>query len=619
MNGVTWPRTVSGVALTSTTSKFEPVLLTPQLGLNSIGWRRLLLIALDTLVLGSIARSLSLLQLPEIKGIDAMADTERFLTCPHDREMAVPWPFLAGPRDTIGTAVENVGISGWPGEVVNVSQSTSTKALSQAELHLLAGPVRIKKQAVRPILDERAASILELWLETVPERHFYLANSISWVVQGEAGAEKWLDHVFSVLQHYYRQRTDLPGSLVVETQNSVIGYGLTITDIALCAPARRTPSDAKTMRSVVHKVVTAEIKSDAALLPHLGEIETCISRGKFKFLSTQAMLNDGERMLTQVYNQMDKNKVEFGSLASPNIFYLFQLCIAGGKRELSVEGPYFRKGNTLSMHDASAQPQSAETYTHLLKFYMTAIAKHLSDLGCSVSPVSDGHPGQRMQIVLDRLRSSRNDTDVRAVRRPASFARMRRRWAMFKLARSSEIVIHRADGSQLEPDFLFICIQWILTAIISDVINLHVSTCAGEGLTSVAYRGVYCGLPVIIKVPNSKHQDARLKEWNRLTLALPRDPDVASRLPVPNYYGLFKVDGQDIMVTSDNGLSLAQLQKEDMWSLVKNTVDCLRAVGIKPTDVSPRNIVYDGSRLTIIDFVDDEVVDHDPQWQWADC
>ncbi len=151
---------------------------------------------------------------------------------------------------------------------------------------------------------------------------------------------------------------------------------------------------------------------------------------------------------------------------------------------------------------------------------------------------------------------------------------------MFKLARSSEIVIHRADGSQLEPairrspalnvpsswlDFLFICIQWILTAIISDVINLYVSTCAGEGLTSVAYRGVYCGLPVIIKVPNSKHQDALLKEWNRLTLALPRDPDVASRLPVPNYYGLFKVDGQDIMVTSDNGLSLAQLQKEDMW------------------------------------------------------
>ncbi len=54
-------------------------------------------------------------------------------------------------------------------------------------------------------------------------------------------------------------------------------------------------------------------------------------------------------------------------------------------------------------------------------------------------------------------------------------------------------------------------------------------------------------------------------------------------------------------------------------SLVKNTVDCLRAVGIKPTDVSPRNVVYDGSRLTIIDFVDDEVVDHDPQWQWADC
>ncbi len=78
-----------------------------------------------------------------------MDATDRLLACPHDREMAVPWPFLANPNDSIETAVQNIGISGWPGLVENFSQSQSTKGLSKAELNLLAVPVvRIQRQAV---------------------------------------------------------------------------------------------------------------------------------------------------------------------------------------------------------------------------------------------------------------------------------------------------------------------------------------------------------------------------------------------------------------------------------------------------------------------------------------
>ncbi len=117
---------------------------------------------------------------------------------------------------------------------------------------------------------------------------------------GEAGAEQWLQQIFNVLHYYYNQCRGLPGSLGVETKRSMVEEGLTITDITLCAPARQQPLGAPASRSLKHQVVTIEIKSDSALLKHLDEIEACSSRGGFKIRETQAMLNDGERMLAQV-------------------------------------------------------------------------------------------------------------------------------------------------------------------------------------------------------------------------------------------------------------------------------------------------------------------------------
>ena len=35
----------------------------------------------------------------------------------------------------------------------------------------------------------------------------------------------------------------------------------------------------------------------------------------------------------------------------------------------------------------------------------------------------------------------------------------------------------------------------------------------------------------------------------------------------------------------------------------------LRNAGIVPTDVSPRNFIWDGTRITVVDFVDDDVDD----------
>ena len=40
------------------------------------------------------------------------------------------------------------------------------------------------------------------------------------------------------------------------------------------------------------------------------------------------------------------------------------------------------------------------------------------------------------------------------------------------------------------------------------------------------------------------------------------------------------------------------------------SIPALREAGVRPTDVSPRNIMWDGVRVTIIDFADPEMTDY---------
>ncbi|RPD52044.1 hypothetical protein L227DRAFT_618150 [Lentinus tigrinus ALCF2SS1-6] len=105
--------------------------------------------------------------------------------------------------------------------------------------------------------------------------------------------------------------------------------------------------------------------------------------------------------------------------------------------------------------------------------------------------------------------------------------------------------------------------------------------------------------------------DAVAKEWRALQRLLPPDPAIASSLPIPQYYGLFHIHGQDIMVTSDDGLPLSSLvgdgDDENAWSTeMESAVSRIREAGISPTDVGLHNAVWNGTRVTIIDFVDDD-------------
>lgn len=133
-------------------------------------------------------------------------------------------------------------------------------------------------------------------------------------------------------------------------------------------------------------------------------------------------------------------------------------------------------------------------------------------------------------------------------------------------------MVWQRDGSALEPvlrvavllnvpqklvDFVFASFFLLFGSFVSSVVELCMSSMAGEGLHFSAWQGVYYGVPFIIKIPHS--QDAAGNKWTALTSLLPHNPTIASCLPITTYFGLFRSGTMELILTSDNGVALNQL------------------------------------------------------------
>ena len=117
-----------------------------------------------------------------------------------------------------------------------------------------------------------------------------------------------------------------------------------------------------------------------------------------------------------------------------------------------------------------------------------------------------------------------------------------------------DIAVRQAPAMAVSFSWLtwFVCMQWVLALFVPRVLYLRASAFAGQGSSSIAFRGSYAGVPFIIKLPRAPGVIA--KEWTLLQRSLPADPGVASRLPIPRYYGLFRLDAEGhLMLTSYDG------------------------------------------------------------------
>ena len=122
------------------------------------------------------------------------------------------------------------------------------------------------------------------------------------------------------------------------------------------------------------------------------------------------------------------------------------------------------------------------------------------------------------------------DSNARAGRVPKLLRFMKQRWVLNSLASCKGVVVRQRDSSAFEEaqreaawtNFIFDSFCMLFPWLTPRVINLRTSSVAGEGLSFSAWRGVYYGIPFIVKVPH--YPDAAHDEWAALTSRLPQKP-----------------------------------------------------------------------------------------------
>ncbi|KAI0372133.1 hypothetical protein BV20DRAFT_1050904 [Pilatotrama ljubarskyi] len=138
---------------------------------------------------------------------------------------------------------------------------------------------------------------------------------------------------------------------------------------------------------------------------------------------------------------------------------------------------------------------------------------------------------------------------------------------------------------------------------------IKVEDSIGGGSETMAWRGRIGDTSIVLNTEQLVHQpqdERRVRqEWILMSTRLPRDIKAATSLPIPSYDGLFVGKDVDIILMSDDGRPLYEIDDLDgrLQGAHEQAVRALQAVGIQPEDVAPRNAVFDGTVVRIVDWV----------------
>ena len=142
-------------------------------------------------------------------------------------------------------------------------------------------------------------------------------------------------------------------------------------------------------------------------------------------------------------------------------------------------------------------------------------------------------------------------------------------WSHYKLGHAPRVIVHTVNRSFPVPytrqetalphtavDYvIMLCLSWILTLWLPKVVDLYLYETCPESRHSLAFRGVYEGIPIIVRTLRTPHGGTLAAEWSRLPGGRLLFP-----LPIPKYYGLFQMGkSHEMLLTSDNGVTLDRM------------------------------------------------------------
>ncbi|KAI0351295.1 hypothetical protein OH77DRAFT_1429821 [Trametes cingulata] len=518
---------------------------------------------------------------------------------------ATPPPLYAPPPPPAQTLAEWLAQQPWPICYELPGMNSRQKTPSQRETYQYRHFDRVERRDELAFLSSHRTQVDELLrrTDTVPEiaAEWAMVRRKELGYRSEAELQSHLVRLWEALElglppdndnEYpeairnapWRQRTVLGGY-----RSEVTGIDFDIAAFLRTAPRAGDPAPSDTVYLLV------EVKTERAILAKVGDLDRCIVANTMPQLELPS-LTEAEQMLVQCFTQAKVSKCEVVVLMGHNSVYLLQAV----ESELFVQGPYYR-------YPAPGQP--AFTPLDAMRvlasaYFHRAYVLRTAELCIPPIPSTPAIPSSPLTATLTRL--------VHALRhvwdevRLATCPRIRVRYPNGRVVtydRSEPALTGPAVSSPLFP-----VIQWLGRHLFRTV-TLNVTECLNGGELATAWRGTVGVTSVIIKTDlmfiNDWTEREVIKEWDRLTLALPSDARVASALPIPAYYGLFGEVRASIILMSDCGEPIDDFpdMAEHLRNAQREAIAALESTGVEVHDIAGRNTVFDGTRVRIIDFV----------------
>ncbi|KAI0739637.1 hypothetical protein C8Q80DRAFT_193887 [Daedaleopsis nitida] len=359
-----------------------------------------------------------------------------------------------------------------------------------------------------------------------------------------------------------------------------------------------------------------EAKTSTVMVHHITQMLNAVTgRPDFPWDEViKTSSGDGKTIWAQAWSYTVLYATPYVIVSSMHIFFYCERVDS----ELQIQGPYLRPG----LHDTHVM--NIKTAAAILSrddLQNWTFKHHCEVLGSFFFASKERYMAQANSGPYAQLCAKLAPYDARLL--PVAASNPRGRWAAYKLFSAPTVRVRRPLDIEEEEqavrltgplnttpdwlDYVLPCLLWFRSFFVNNPPTIQLHRLAGHGVTSTAWRGIIDGLPVILKVAHRGANDALQREWAQLSLALPPTSRSIPDLPIPHYYGLFRLNERNVIISSDHGIGLNQICgiSQPFLDEMLQSLAALRAAGLDPEDVGPHNAVWDGHRVTIIDFAVD--------------
>ncbi|KAL7280990.1 hypothetical protein ACG7TL_004290 [Trametes sanguinea] len=364
-----------------------------------------------------------------------------------------------------------------------------------------------------------------------------------------------------------------------------------------------------------YRFLVVEVETERVLVAELDNILAIATQGRLSPYEDMTKLPVANRILLRLWDRLHDTQAPVGILTGDNIVFMMQ------RQDdiLHLDGPYYRCPTNPDQKEF--MPMDA---LHLIARSFVARGELEAHIHATETQQGDSNSASHCLPLLLPLRQLGDVlSPFRRIYNQVQLATCQKLTVQYPPEHGRVVDYRRAAGAltgSLVASRGWSVVQTIAHKFMPNTAEVKLTAPIGGGHVTMAWRGHLGEAPVVLKmnkflVEDGHEKRAIAQEWERLERALPRNVRLATALPIPAYHGLFVGLDNDIILMSDCGDPLEDGVDSDddddsddaddgtLRAAHKRALRALRSAGIEPEDIAPRNAVYDGHVVRVIDFV----------------